>query len=214
MKQIYFRHILLLSCLLAGTTTAFADAVVIDGISYNLVSKMKIAEVTSNPNKYKGAVNIPATVTYNDVTYSVTSIGIYTFRECTGLTSVTIPENVTSISLSAFRGCSSLTDVYCLAEDVPATSDDAFLESSIESATLYVPAASLEAYKTTQPWSGFGTIVGLTEDEIDAVEDVQADGEKAEEARYDLQGHRATVPHKGINIVRYSDGTTRKVLVK
>ena len=56
MKQNYFRNIILCLCLLAGTTTALADAIEIDGIYYNLVSKMKIAEVTSNPNKYKGAV--------------------------------------------------------------------------------------------------------------------------------------------------------------
>ena len=43
MKQIYFRHIILCLCLclLAGTTTALADAVEIDGIYYNLVSKAR-----------------------------------------------------------------------------------------------------------------------------------------------------------------------------
>ena len=77
-----------------------------------------------------------------------------------------------------------------------------------------MPAASLEAYKTTRPWSGFGTIVGLTEDEIDAVEDIRTAGEDTEVARYDLQGHRIGKSQNGINIIRMSDGTTRKVLVK
>ena len=57
MKQNYFRHIILCLCLLAGTTTALADAVEIDGIYYNLISKGRIAEVTSNPSKYSGAIN-------------------------------------------------------------------------------------------------------------------------------------------------------------
>ena len=61
--------------------------------------------------KYTGAVNIPATVTYNGKTYSVTSIGNGAFYGCSGLTSVTIPNSVTSIGRSAFESCSSLTSV-------------------------------------------------------------------------------------------------------
>ena len=41
----------------------------------------------------------------------VTNIGNYAFRNCTNLTSVTIPDGVTSISDSAFSGCRSLTSV-------------------------------------------------------------------------------------------------------
>ena len=42
---------------------------------------------------------------------SVTSIGSYAFRGCSGLTSVTIGNSVTSIGYSAFSGCSGLTSV-------------------------------------------------------------------------------------------------------
>ena len=89
----------------------------------------------------------------------VTSIGDCAFRECSSLTSITIPKSVTSIGVWAFRGCSSLTDVYCYAENVPKTDPSAFTSSPIASATLHVPAASLEQYKATAPWSGFGSIV-------------------------------------------------------
>ncbi len=84
---------------------ASADPVQIDGIYYNLVNKAKQAEVTENPNKYSGEVVIPASVTYNDVEYSVTSIGEYAFSYCSNLTSITIPNSVTSIGSSAFSGC-------------------------------------------------------------------------------------------------------------
>ena len=70
------------------------------------------------------------------------------------------------------------------------------------------------AENRTTPWSDFGNIVPLTDDEIDAVEGVQAAGVAAETDRYDLQGHRTTMPQRGINIIRMSDGTVRKVLVK
>ncbi len=56
-------------------------------------------------------MEIPATVTDGGVTYSVTSIGFMAFRDCSGLTSVTIPNSVTSIGQEAFSGCSGLTSV-------------------------------------------------------------------------------------------------------
>ena len=91
---------------------AMADAVEINGIYYNLVSKTKTAEVTSNPNKYQGAVNIPSSVIYNNMEYSVTSIGNSAFRDCSGLTSITIPNSVTSIGDNAFFMCGGLTTVH------------------------------------------------------------------------------------------------------
>ena len=93
----------------------------------------------------------------------VTSIGNYAFYNCSDLNSVTIGSGVTSIGSYAFFGCKALTDVYCYAENVPETKSNAFNSSPVASATLHVPAASLEAYKTTSPWSKFGTIVAITE---------------------------------------------------
>ena len=110
MKHPYFKTILLCLCMFASIN-AFAEAVEIDGIYYNLVTKAKQAEVTKNPNEYRGAVNIPETVTYNDVIYSVTSIGFNAFKGYRGLTSVTIPYSVTSIGGEAFYGCTGLASV-------------------------------------------------------------------------------------------------------
>ncbi len=95
--------LLVASCLFS--VNVFAEAVEIDGIYYNLVTKAKQAEVTSNPSRYRGAVNIPETVSYNSVTYSVTSIGEDAFCYCDALTSITIPNSVTSIGEDAFTGC-------------------------------------------------------------------------------------------------------------
>jgi hypothetical protein len=61
---------------------ASADAVEIDGIYYNLITKAKIAEVTKNPDKYTGVVVIPESVTYEGTDYSVTSIGEEAFLNC------------------------------------------------------------------------------------------------------------------------------------
>ena len=59
-----------------------------------------------------GDLEIPETVEYNSITYSVAGIGNYAFRGCSGLTSVAIPNSVTSIGDDAFYECSGLLAVY------------------------------------------------------------------------------------------------------
>ena len=91
---------------------------------------------------------------------SVTSIGNFAFEYCS-LTSLIIPGSVTLIGDHAFYSCSSLTNVYCYAEEMPNTYNNAFEDSPISSATLHVPAATVKTSKTTVPWSRFGNIVAL-----------------------------------------------------
>ena len=100
---------------------------------------------------------------------SVTSIGHSAFYNCTGLTSITIPNSVTSIDGYAFEGCSNLTDVYCLATNVPATSSNAFNSSYTKNMKLHVPAEARYSYRTTEPWSEFGTIVALDDETIQEI---------------------------------------------
>ena len=105
---------------------------------------------------------------------SVTSIGDWAFSECSGLTSVTIPNSVTSIGDWAFDCCDNLKNVYCYSEEVPSTNVWIFDGTYIENATLHVPASAIEAYKTTAPWSGFGTIKAI--EETVGIESVEARG--------------------------------------
>ena len=88
-------------------------------ISGSNISVTYPAQYSSNPswNPYNGYTNptgsleIPSSVTYYGITYSVTSIGSSAFHDCSGLTSVTIPNSVTSIDEQAFYGCTGLTSV-------------------------------------------------------------------------------------------------------
>ena len=111
------RKLFFLFLALVATTTLWAHDFEVDGIYYNYFDGNNV-KVTyrgdywdSYDNEYSGKVIIPSTVTYNGTTYSVTSIGIRAFNECSSLTSVTIPNSVTSIGVSAFDGCSSLTSI-------------------------------------------------------------------------------------------------------
>ncbi len=85
--------------------------IVVDGLSYAVISE---EEKTVQVIGYSGSnefVKIPSSITKNGNTYSVTSIGEGVFSNCTGLTSVTIPNSVTSIGESAFAGCTGLTSI-------------------------------------------------------------------------------------------------------
>ena len=101
------------------TTAVAAQDFEIDGIYYNISSSAnKAVEVTCKgeysyeySNEYTGNVVIPESVTYNGATYSVTSIGEDAFYDCSGLTSIEIPNSVTSIGSHAFFGCDGLTSI-------------------------------------------------------------------------------------------------------
>ena len=91
----------------------------------------------------------------------------------------------------------------------PISADYMFEATPINEATLYVSEASLASYKTTLPWQSFGTILpigssGIESNTISTVADV--------EAVYGLDGKRRNSMKRGINIIRMSDGTTRKIV--
>lgn len=80
-------------------------------IYYNLISKTQEAEVTYGDSKYGGNIVIPETISYDGITYTVTSIGQEAFRDCYSLKSVTIPKTIKKIGYLSFFGCSSLSKV-------------------------------------------------------------------------------------------------------
>ncbi len=129
MKKLLLLLVLMLLPYIVG-----AETVEIGGIYYILNENEKVAEVTENPNKYKGEIVIPEAISNNGIEYNVTGIGNLAFSscssltsiiipnsvitiggaafyKCTGLTSVTIPTGVTTIALSTFCNCSNLTSV-------------------------------------------------------------------------------------------------------
>lgn len=81
-----------------------------DTIWYKFNEEKKTASVTFNRG-YAGSISIPEEVTYNGKKYRVTTIGIYAFEGCKGLTSVAIPKSVKAIGEGAFERCYGLASV-------------------------------------------------------------------------------------------------------
>lgn len=113
MKQLFRFSILLLALLLPALATAHDFKV--DSIYYNRINDNEVevtyGQIFDHRYQYHGAVTIPATVTYDGTTYSVTAIGEGAFLRCTRLTSVDIPNSVTEIDDYAFEECTGLTSL-------------------------------------------------------------------------------------------------------
>ena len=169
------RTILLALALTGTATTALAYDFEVDGIYYNIsgneafvtyhdYSRIQVTSGTTywfvyHHNYYGGYRNqviIPETVTYNNMTYCVTKIGEHAFAECSGITSVIIPNTITVIEDNAFYACNSLRGITCMALAPPSCSG-----LSNYTATLYVPLESLEIYKSASVWNLFSNIIGF-----------------------------------------------------
>ena len=139
MMKNYFS--LLLALLLSMvSTTVLAYHAEIDGIYYNFSGTN--AEVTNGDELYTGSVVIPETVMYNGTAYPVTSIGESAFYNCSGLTSVDVPNSVTSIGGYAFYGCSNLKSIYLPC--VTSISGYAFYRCNFERITLGSSITNIE----------------------------------------------------------------------
>ena len=174
------KHLLSLFVALLPLVASAQTKVAIGGIWYNLTAETYEAEVTrSDGDKYSGSITLTATVTYDGVAYSVTSIGEYAFEDCSSLTAITLPASVTSIGSGAFSGCRSLTAI-TLPEGVTSIGDWAFyycenltaitIPESVTNIGEYafwkcssLTAITLPESVTSIGWSAFEDCISLTD---------------------------------------------------
>ena len=140
----------------------------------------------------------------------VTSIGSGAFFSCYGLISLTIPSSVTAIGSMAFNGCSSLTSIYAYMEKLPETGSNLFLGCDAKNCTVYVPKGTFDDYFVSE----FGFFWYIVEFDATGIDKVTTSTNVKEVSRYSANGQRLSAPAKGLNIVKYSDGSVKKVVVQ
>ena len=100
-----------------------------------------------------GAFSGCSSITSIEIPNSVTSIGSYALSRCFSLTSIEIPNSVTSIGNGAFRNCTSLSSITFLATTAPSIGSTVF--DGTNDCPIYVPAGSVDTYKTAQGWNKY-----------------------------------------------------------
>jgi hypothetical protein len=183
-KENIMKKILLLISLALATNLAIAQTTFTNnGLNYIITSDSTVA-VGSNPS-FVGDANIPNSVSNNNITYKVTDVDGGAFQNCTGLTSVILPDGMYYIKQATFAGCSSLQSVtipasvfiygdyafaYCtglttirLKRTTPSTFNElVFYDVNIFNINLDVPLGTVDAYLGNASWNKFKIITPKT----------------------------------------------------
>lgn len=172
-------------------------------------ASLEAVKITGNvtemlENEFNGCTNLNDVIIPN----SVKSIGGRCFAGCKGLNAVLLGTGLKSIGDEAFSGCTALKKLVSKTAVPPVCGSQALDDINKWECTLYVPQESLDAYKSAAQWKEFFFL----ETGIKNVPNTSSSA--TESARYSTDGTRIASPQKGINIIRMSDGTVKKVLVK
>lgn len=149
----------------------------------------------------------------------------FSFSFCENLTSIVLPSSLTGMGGRDFYGCTKLTTIYAYMNVPPRYYDtrypdfyfpfefgsNSIMNGVRDNAVLYIPKGSSSAYSKAVDWREFKNIVEL---DPTSVENINTAKDIKETSSYTLDGQRLDHPRRGLNIVKYSDGTVRKILVK
>lgn len=130
---------------------------------------------------------------------------------CQALTTISLPAGLQLIDKGFLSLCRNLRTIYAYMPDPKALiyGDNFYYES--REWTLYVPKGTKNAYQNSWDWCYCKEIIEM---ETSGIDSVILHPDAKEVSRYSVNGQRLAVPVKGLNIVKYSDGSERKVVVK
>lgn len=136
----------------------------------------------------------------------------YTFYGCESLRSINLPSDLVSIDERVFAGCTGLTSIYAFMEKPCEIDETTFENETIINATLYVPKGSLLDYWDDNQWKKF---MNIEEFDVTSIGSLNTNANDVQEvSRYSDNGQRLNIPAKGLNIVKYNNGTVKKIMVK
>ena len=158
---------------------------------------------------------------------SITQIEPFTFVNCTALTSINIPDNITRIEKDAFADCTHLDSmtlskniifaslygtrikvIVCLAINPPRFENDF---EGFNYTTLYVPYGTSSEYITSQQSIyrlPFSSVIEMSPTAIHSI----CSDPTAVQNFYTIGGLRLPQRSHGINIVKFNNGCTKKIV--
>lgn len=107
-----------------------------------------------------------------------------------------------------YRYCSGLTSIYCNISNPDCIAEYAFYDIS---SIIYVPLGTKEEYENRGFQEFRGTFVEM---DMTGIKETTMKQTAKPTEYYNLKGQRINKPERGVVIVKYSDGTSKKVLVK
>ena len=137
-------------------------------------------------------------------------IGDNAFYGCSNLNSLTLSYELREINEYAFCDCNGLTSIYVYADKVPKMREDVFKGCDAKKCTIYVPKGTYGDYRS----SDFGYFENIVEFDATGIDKTTTSTDVEEVSRYSVNGQRLVGPTKGLNIVKYSDGSVKKVVVQ
>ena len=142
----------------------------------------------------------------------VKDVAPFTFYDCESLRSINLPSDLKYISEGAFEGCTGLTSIYAFMEKPCKIEETTFDNETKINATLYVPKGSLLDYWDDNQWKKF---MNIEEFDVTSIGSLNTNVNDVQEvSRYSDNGQRLNTPAKGLNIVKYNNGTVKKIMIK
>ena len=148
----------------------------------------------------------------------VRSIGNRAFEDCKHLTEVRLGSNTEKIGAATFNNC-LITRIYCYAYYPPSATQGNYSGTNDSfsivkrNCKLFVKPESVDLYKVDTYWSQFN-ILPMDEETL-GIEDLRVQpSQEKEVSLYTQSGIKTDAPQKGVNIIRYSNGQTKKVFIK
>jgi hypothetical protein len=150
----------------------------------------------------------------------VTTFGDWAFSGCCSLDYFAFGSSVETIGKEAFSDCSAMTKLISRAAQPPVCGTQALDDINKWECTLLVPDGSLALYQAADQWKEF-FFMDIAPDGIKEVHSSESIVHSSSSGIYDLSGRKIVNGNlsngklpRGINIIRYSDGTTKKVLIQ
>ena len=132
------------------------------------------------------------------------------FNRCDKLERVELPSTLTFVGQWPFQDCGAMNELVSRAENPVALTNDLFNdESKYSTVLLLVPAGCVDTYKAANIWKKF---LNIEEIPVSSIDGVKTNSEVTVEGIYTIDGKRTSEMLPGVNIVRMSDGTTKKII--